>query len=126
MITPTRVDVTRNNDGIPEIEFPWPPCPVCDKELWHDGDGWDCHDCNLGWDQHGRYGKWQSEKPACGQARDVNAWHGLTTYAVCHLDHDHATQEPPLPHAGYDPADVTDYSGPTDWIRWDDNGKQVY
>lgn len=128
------VEVKRNADGIPMIEFPWPPCPVCGEGLDYDGDGWDCSHCQVGWDRTGVHGRWQSDKPACGEARHVvlypasratgAALGDLTQYAVCHLDDDHVDQQ--LPHAGFDPADVTEYSGPTDWVRWDADGERVW
>lgn len=39
-----------------ELEFPPPNCTHCYRELWHDGDVWQCDQCHLSWDSSGQGG----------------------------------------------------------------------
>jgi len=48
----------REQDGLvdmptEDLYFPPPICPSCERELWHDGDGWCCNTCALTWDSNG-------------------------------------------------------------------------
>lgn len=36
-----------------DLEFPPPSCPSCDRDLWHNGDGWQCDPCALAWGSNG-------------------------------------------------------------------------
>lgn len=36
-----------------DLEFPPPDCPTCEREVWHDGDGWCCDRCALSWSSNG-------------------------------------------------------------------------
>lgn len=45
----------REKDGFtepPEIWFPSPVCGHCCRELAHDGDSWNCEQCQVTWDSH--------------------------------------------------------------------------
>ena len=37
---------------LPEIDFPWPDCPICGVELQHE-DGWWCDACCVSWRSNG-------------------------------------------------------------------------
>lgn len=39
----------REGKELPDIEFPWPDCPVCDGDLEHTGDAWHCEGCATSW-----------------------------------------------------------------------------
>lgn len=45
---------------IPDIDFPWPPCPICDGDLSGD-DGWWCDRCEVAWAPNGTRGERQGE-----------------------------------------------------------------
>lgn len=49
-------------DVIPDIDFPYPPCPICDGELTHD-DGWWCDRCQVAWPNNGTGGEHQPDEP---------------------------------------------------------------
>lgn len=36
-----------------DLYFPPPDCPVCDRGLNHNGDGWECNACSLTWASDG-------------------------------------------------------------------------
>lgn len=42
----------------PDLEFPYPPCSVCGKDTYHDGDSLRCDPCGISWRDSGQSGEW--------------------------------------------------------------------
>lgn len=57
----------------PPLEYRSPDCPMCDKEVGHDGDGFVCEGCDASWpsdryDVEGEWGGWGEIEIACPSA----------------------------------------------------------
>lgn len=48
-----------------DLEFPPPPCPICQEDLTYD-DGWTCWSCRASWDSQGQEGDWHAPGLRCG------------------------------------------------------------
>ena len=48
---------------IPDIEFDYPPCPICTGDLTCDGSWW-CDACCVGWDNNGGRGEFDRKTAA--------------------------------------------------------------
>ena len=70
-LTHIDVDPTRQ-PAPPEISFEPPPCPLCGKDLDHDGDGFCCVSCRVSWGGSGRNGRWHD--PDAERCRAVRRW----------------------------------------------------
>lgn len=46
------VALLRAGRPLPEIDFPWPDCPICGGGLEHD-DSWWCMECEVFWQRNG-------------------------------------------------------------------------
>ena len=104
----------RNVEHVPQLEYVNPYCSVCGKTTYFDTDYFRCDDCKIHWSTHFEP-EWDNEHlPACGQRHDLDEELPVKTPVVCQLDAGHDG-----PHAGYNPAELTKYSGPPDWYRWD-------
>ena len=40
-----------------DIDWPYPPCPICHLDLEHTGDGWWCDVCCIAWEESGCRGE---------------------------------------------------------------------
>ena len=54
----------------PELEFPYPPCPLCGEDTYHDGDSFRCDPCGAHWADNGASGAWmEPHLKVCGATR---------------------------------------------------------
>lgn len=75
---------------IPELEFPPPPCSICDGELDFD-ETWTCPVCQVTWDSRGSRGELDQDEIACAAAREYD---GDEVCGAERTDHWMGTQRP--------------------------------
>lgn len=75
----------------PELEFPYPPCSLCGKDTYHDGDSFVCDPCGAYWSSNTGRGSWmEPDLKVCASTHtpfdrpDLGAEHESIRHHVAH------------------------------------------
>jgi hypothetical protein len=61
------------------LDFPPPSCPRCGRDLWHDGDGWQCGVCPLSWNDDGTGVRFTDDMGDLSRCAE----HGIRAHGIC-------------------------------------------
>jgi hypothetical protein len=79
-----------------DVEFHYPDCPFCWKELNSDGGGLYCETCDATWDEDGTHGGWSDPDAAQCEAVEGRYLPGGSMYEYAAENHPALVNRPPV------------------------------
>ena len=72
----------------PDVEFSYPPCPICEAELEGDDASLRCEACEAWWGPDGTGGEWFDPESAQCESTTYNRWTKITHRCLRRVGHE--------------------------------------